>query len=223
MEKRMEGKVAIITDGTCEIGQSIAILLAKHSAKLVLSGINIENGLKIVSEIGPQAVFVPADITKEIDCQRVIQTAMDKYGKVDLLINNLAIHPEANIINTTEKLWDQVMSVNLRGAFFYCKHVLPIMQKQKGGSIINIGSQYARGGKPDYFAYSVSNGALLTMTRTIARVYAQDGIRANWISLEYDIKKRTREQVQSIVNAILYLTSDKSSQVTGTEVPFIEL
>jgi len=214
----MEGKVAIITDGTCEIGRDIAIFLAKHSAKLVLSGKNVEGGLKIVSEIGSQAVFVPADITKEIDCQKVIQTAINKYGTVDLLINNLAIYPKSDILDTTEDLWDEVMSVNLRGAFFYCKHVLPVMQKQKRGSIINICSQYACDGDPNYFAYSVSNGALLTMTKTIAGVYAQDGVRVNWISLEYEIMSRTRKQIESVVNAILYLTSDKSSQVTGTEI-----
>jgi len=249
MEKRMDNKVAIVTGGTSGIGRGIAVLLAKEGAKIVVAGRNSQAGSEVVREIsdlGGQAVFVRTDITKESDCQRLINTAVDSYGTVDVLVNNAGIFPRSEILETTEELWDRVMAVNLKGAFFCCKHVIPVMKEQKKGAIVNIGSTHAWGARrPDIFAYSISKGGLLTLTKNLAKAYAQDHIRVNWITVGWVMtpgeiattqeqegkdKNWLREQgkdlpmgrfqtPEDIAYTVLYLASDESSQVTGAEIP----
>lgn len=249
MEKRMEGKVAVVTGSTSGIGRGIAVLLARESAKVVVAGRNSEAGSEVVQEIrdlGRQAIFAQTDITKESDCQRLIRTAVDSYGTVDVLVNNAGIFPRAEILDTSERLWDQVLAVNLKGAFFCCKHVIPIMKKRRNGAIINIGSTHAYGARrPDIFAYSISKGGLLTLTRNLAKAHASGGIRVNWVTVGWVMtpgeiattqqqegkdEKWLQEQgeklpmgrfqtPEDIAYTVLYLASDESSQVTGAEIP----
>ncbi len=247
MEKRVEGKVAIVTGGTSGIGRGIASMLARESAKVVVVGRNSEAGAEVVQgicKLGGQAIFVQTDITKESDCQQLINTAVDSYNTIDILVNCAGIFPRAEILDTSEELWDQVLGVNLKGVFFCCKHVIPIMKERKNGAIINVGSMHAYGGSPNLFAYSISKGGLLTLTKNMARAYAHDGIRVNWVTvgwvatpgevairkMEERDEKYLQEQgkrmplgrlqtPEDIAYAVLYLASDESSQVTGAEIP----
>jgi len=244
---RLDNKVAIITGSTGGIGQGIAEMFAQESAKVVISGRNSETGEEVARNIrdsGGEAVFIHTDVTKESDCQNLIQKTLELYDKIDVFVNNAGIFPRGNILETIEELWDQIMAVNLKGAFFCCKHVIPVMQKQKKGSIINIGSSHAWSGFGNIFAYSVSKGGLLTLTKNLARAHGRDGIRVNWITVGWvltpgekvmrKLDGQSEDQVEEegkrmplgrlqtpedIAYAAVYLASDESSQVTGAEIP----
>lgn len=247
MRNRMKDKVAIITGSTSGIGRGIAILLAKESAKVVIVGRNSKSGLEVIQKIqnfGGEARFLQTDITKEEDCKRLIQTAVDSYGTIDVLVNNAGIFPRSDLETTTEELWDQVMAVNVKGAFFCCKYAIPVMLKQKKGSIVNIGSTHAYGARrPGIFAYSISKGGLLALSRTLAKTYAHEGIRVNWVTVGWvitpgeiavtetegkdeewlkeqgkDLPMGRHQTPEDIAYTVLYLASDESSQVTGAEV-----
>jgi len=244
---RLDNKVAIVTGSTGGIGQGIAEMFAQESAKVVISGRNSETGEEVARNIrdsGGEVVFIQTDVSKESDCQNLIQKTVELYDKIDVFVNNAGIFPRGNILETSEELWDQIMAVNLKGAFFCCKHVIPVMQKQKKGSIINIGSSHAWSGFSNIFAYSVSKGGLLTLTKNLAREHAKDGIRVNWITVGWvltpgekvmrKLDGQSEDQVEEegkrmplgrlqtpedIAYAAVYLASDESSQVTGAEIP----
>jgi NAD(P)-dependent dehydrogenase (short-subunit alcohol dehydrogenase family) len=244
---RLDNKVAIITGSTGGIGQGIAEMFAQESAKVVISGRNSETGEEVARNIrdsGGEAVFIQTDVSKESDCQNLIQKTVELYDKIDVFVNNAGIFPRGNILETSEVLWDRIMAVNLKGAFFCCKHVIPIMQKQKKGSIINIGSSHAWSGFGNIFAYSVSKGGLLTLTKNLARAHGRDSIRVNWITVGWvltpgekvmrKLDGQSEDQVEEegkrmplgrlqtpedIAYAAVYLASDESSQVTGAEIP----
>jgi NAD(P)-dependent dehydrogenase (short-subunit alcohol dehydrogenase family) len=161
-----------------------------------------------------------------------------------VLVNNAGIFPSASLEETTAELWDAVFTVNVRGAFLCCRAAVPVMQRQHSGVIINIGSTLPFRGSTDRFAYAASKGALLTLTRGLAQVYAKDRIRANWITVGWvaspgEIELRSaihgdgqsflageashrpfgrHEDVQDIAAGVLYLASDEASHVTGCEL-----
>lgn len=243
----MENKVTIITGSTSGIGKGISLLFAKERAKVVIVGRNMEAGLEVVKEIqnyGGDAIFVQTDITNESECRNLIKTAVDSYGTVDVLVNNAGIFPRGEVMDTKEELWEQVMAVNLKGAFFCCKYAIPIMQKQGKGSIVNIGSTHAYGARrPGIFAYSVSKGGLLALSRNLSQAYADKGIRVNWITVGWVItpgeiavtkmegkdeewlKEQGKElpmgrhqTTEDIACTALYLASDESANLTGAEI-----
>lgn len=247
MGNRLIDKVAIVTGSTSGIGRGIAVLMARESARVVIVGRNTEAGGDIVREIqnfGGEAKFIQTDVTKEEDCKRLVQKTVDFYGTVDILVNNAGIFPRSDLENTTEEMWDHVMAVNAKGAFFCCKYAVPLMLKQKKGSIINIGSTHAYGARrPGIFAYSISKGTLLALSRTLAKTYAHEGIRVNWVTVGWvitpgeiavtemegkneewlkeqgkDLPMRRHQTPEDIANAVIYLASDESSQVTGCEM-----
>lgn len=244
---RLDSKVAIITGSTGGIGQGIAEMFAKESAKVVISGRNPETGKETargIRDSDGEATFIQADVTRESDCINLIQRTVELYDKIDVFVNNAGIFPRGNILETSEELWDQIMSVNLKGAFFCCKHVIPIMKKQRKGSIINVGSSHAWSGFGNIFAYSVSKGGLLTLTKNLAREHAKDGVRVNWVTVGWVLTPgekvmrrldgQSEDEVieegklmplgrlqtpEDIAYTAVYLASDESSMVTGAEIP----
>lgn len=243
---RVEGKVVIVTGGATGIGRGISEILAREGARVVIANRSVETGRSAetaIREAGGEVLFVPTDITREEDCRRLVETAVERYGKLDALVNNAGIFPRSELEETTEELWDQIFDVNLKGAFFCCKYAVPHLRANGGGSIVNIGSANAYVGAPNLFAYSIAKGGMITMTRNLANALAKDRIRTNFVNpgwvitdTEVDIQALEghdeawledaarkmplgRHQVPEDAGyLVLFLVSDEANQVNGEQI-----
>lgn len=248
MGNRLAGKVVIVTGATKGIGKGIAQMCAGEGANVVISGRNEKDGMQVVQDIKEKyrmdALFVKADISREEACKQLIEDTVAHFGRVDGLVNNAGIFPRGSILDTTEELFDSIFDVNIKGAFFCTKYALGSMLRTGGGSIVQIGSTNGFKGQKDLAAYSCSKGAMLTLNRHIAANYGEERIRSNWITVgwvasEGEIELHERmgmnfEQLKELAKdvipsgrmqtaedmayGVIYLLSDESSQVTGTEL-----
>lgn len=241
---RLQDKVAVITGGASGIGYHTAILFAKEGASVVVADVNDDGGEKTVKEIvdaGGQATYVHTDVSKASDCEAMIKVAEETYGKLNILFNNAGImhSQDDDAINTEEDIWDLTMAINVKGVFFGCKYGIPALRRAGGGSIINTASFVALlGAATPQLAYTASKGAVLSMTRELAVIHAQENIRVNALCpgplrtellmsfLNTEEKKRRRlvhvpmgrfGEAKEMAQATLYLASDESSYVTGSE------
>jgi NAD(P)-dependent dehydrogenase (short-subunit alcohol dehydrogenase family) len=240
---RLEGKVAIITGGARGQGATEARMFAREGAKVVIGDVRDELGMQVeaeIRELGGEAVYLHLDVTSQDDWDRAIQTAEDRFGKVDALVNNAAIVLRKNIEETTGEDWDNIMEVNAKGVFLGTRAAIPAMRRAGGGSIINISSisGLVSIGPPAYIA---TKGAVRLFTKSTAIQHAADNIRANSIhpgSVDTDMRRdgltsQTPEEIQARVDQIplgrvgttedisygaLFLASDESSFMTGSEL-----
>jgi NAD(P)-dependent dehydrogenase (short-subunit alcohol dehydrogenase family) len=184
----LAGRVAVITGGTQGLGETVARLFAARGAGgLVISGRNAERGKAVASELtkeGCRTLFVRAELQKVADCRRVIAQADKAFGRVDILVNSGASTDRGTITDTTPELYDTIMDVNVKGPFFLIQEAVKVMQREnRGGAIINILSMSAHGGQPFLTPYSVSKGALLTLTKNVAYALMADRIRVNGLTI----------------------------------------
>jgi NAD(P)-dependent dehydrogenase (short-subunit alcohol dehydrogenase family) len=243
MAGRMAGKVVIVTGAAQGIGRGCADLLAAEGARVVIGDVQAEPGAAAVAAIraaGGQATFQAADVRDEGQCAALCAAAVAAYGRLDALVNNVGWFPRATLEETTTELWEAVLQVNLRSAFYCCKHAAPHLRAAGGGSIINIGSIHGVQGLPNLVAYAAAKGGLLALTRTLAGALAPDRIRVNyvipgWALTEGELalheargtppaelerfgagQRLGRHQTpRDTAYAVLYLASDESPQVTG--------
>lgn len=239
---RVKGKIAIVTGGALGMGRSHSMLLAKEGAKVVVTDINEQAGQQTVEDIkkeGGEAVFIKHDVANDADWKKVIQFALDTYGKVDVLVNNAGILIMKPVNETTEEEWDKIFSINAKGVFLGCKYILPAMQKAGGGSIVNISSIYGIVGAPSAAAYEATKGAVRLLTKAAAVDYVQYNIRVNSVHpgvIRTEMTKDLLAQGESakallgptllpraaepseVSYAVLFLASDESSFMTGSEV-----
>ena len=179
---RLEGKVAIISGGARGMGAEEARMFAREGAKVVIGDMLETEGMAVVAEIGEaggEALFVRLDVTDESSWQSAVKAAVERFGKVDILVNNAAILRTQGLLETTEEIWDEVMDVNSKGTFLGVKSVIPEMRKAGGGSIINISSGAGITGSQRNTAYHASKGAVRIFTKSAAIQYAGENIRVN--------------------------------------------
>ena len=240
---RLEGKVAIITGGARGQGATEARMFAQEGAKVVIGDIRDELGMQVeaeIRELGGEAVYLHLDVANAGDWQRAVETAEERFGKVDVLVNNAAIVLRKDIEETTGEDWDNIMEVNAKGVFLGTRAVIPAMRRAGGGSIINISSisGLVSIGPPAYIA---TKGAVRLFTKSTAIQHASDNIRANSIhpgSVDTDMRRegmgsQTPEEIQARIDQIplgrvgttedisygaLFLASDESSFMTGSEL-----
>lgn len=241
---RLTGKVALITGAGSGIGRETSLLFAAEGAKVVAVDVNDAAGEETVAMIkkqGGDAVYAHADVSKAADCEKMVHSAEQSFGKLNVLFNNAGImhSDDDNAVTTTEAVWDLTMNVNLKGVFLGCKYGIPAIKRAGGGSIINTASFVAIvGAATPQIAYTTSKGGVLAMTRELAVVHARENIRVNALCpgplhtellmkfLNTEEKKQRRlvhvpmgrfGEAKEMAQAALYLASDESSYVTGTE------
>ncbi|HOG48618.1 MAG TPA: SDR family NAD(P)-dependent oxidoreductase, partial [Anaerolineae bacterium] len=184
---RLAGKVAVVTGATSGIGRAIATVFAREGAMIVASGRSMERGNAVVEEIrkaGGAASFVRADLANPEDVQALIEAASRIYGKLNILVNDGGYFSLSNyqpVVDTPVDEWDKTLAVNLRAAFVACKHAIPPMIAQGGGSIVNVSSIGGLIAFPRFAAYVASKGGLQQLTKSIALDYGRHNIRANLV------------------------------------------
>ncbi len=240
---RLDGKVAIISGGARGQGATEALMMAREGARVVFGDVLDEEGRKVeaeIQELGLEATYVHLDVTSEDDWRAAIDTAVSRYGKLNVLVNNAGILIRKSIEETTVEDWDRIMAVNAKGVFLGTKHAIPAMRQAGGGSIVNISSTAglvgSLNGSPSYTA---TKGAVRLLTKSTAVQYAKDNIRCNSVHpgpidtpmiqdtlsdpalLEERMRRLPLKRVgttEDIAYGVLYLASDESSFVTGAEL-----
>jgi NAD(P)-dependent dehydrogenase (short-subunit alcohol dehydrogenase family) len=244
MAGRLENKVALITGAGSGIGRESALLFSAEGAAVVVVDRDDNAGgttVDAVRRAGGRAVYVHADVSRTDDCARMIATAEAEFGRLNVLFNNAGIMDsrDDDAVSTDEGVWDLTMNVNAKGVFLGCKHGIPALRRAGGGSIINTASFVAiLGAATPQIAYTASKGAVLALTRELAVVHARENIRVNALCpgplrtemlmkfLDTEQKKQRRlvhipvgrfGLATEIARAALFLASDESSFVTGTD------
>ena len=234
---RLDDKVAIVTGGARNIGAVYARALAAEGARVVVADVlDGAPAARAIEEAGGQAVSVEVDVSREGDTLRMTETAMDAFGRIDILVNNAAIYLSINrrpFYEISAEEWDRVTAVNIKGVFLCAKAVFPHMRDQGGGKIINISSNTVMAGTPDFLHYIASKSALVGMTRSMARELGTHGINVNAIApglVEHEgqtvpgeisasrVRARSiqrRQTPEDLTGALLYLASPDSDFVTG--------
>jgi NAD(P)-dependent dehydrogenase (short-subunit alcohol dehydrogenase family) len=185
---RLAGKVAIVTGGAKGIGRHYSQALAEAGARVMIA--DIADGKDAASEIAAKSgansvASATFDVSDEAQVKKLVVQTMERFGQIDVLVNNAALYANLSPAKATEidvALWDQVMAVNVRGAFLMVKHVVPHMQAKKSGKIINIASGTAYKGIPRMLHYVTSKGAIVAFTRALSRELGGDGIAVNTLA-----------------------------------------
>lgn len=235
----LKGKTAIITGSGRGIGRAIALAMAAQGANIVVNDVNMESAGEVVTEIeamGRQAIAVKADVTVEEQVKAMIETCINRFGKLDILVNNAGIIQTAPVTEIDGKDWDRVMEVNLKGVFLCCKAALAPMKAQHGGKIINIASVAGKrgGGLLGNSCYSASKGGVIAFTKSLARESGPFGINVNAITPAFTDTEMTRSiapdkkefiikmlplgrvgQPSDIAGAVCFLASSMSDYMTG--------
>jgi NAD(P)-dependent dehydrogenase (short-subunit alcohol dehydrogenase family) len=242
---RLKGKVAIITGAGSGLGRAAALLFAREGARIVVAAHRENDGeqtLKLIKEGGGDAILVRVDVTKATDLENAVKAAVDKYGKLDIMLNNAGTPgPGKLIADITEEEWNRVLAVNLTGVFLGTKYAIPEMLKGGGGVIINVSSVAAVSPRRYTGAYSAAKAALIQLTRVTALEYARKNIRANCIlpgpidtpfftkvaggdpNKIAAFKEKVLKEVplgrfaqpEEIARVALFLASDEASYITG--------
>jgi meso-butanediol dehydrogenase/(S,S)-butanediol dehydrogenase/diacetyl reductase len=250
MASRLTGKVAVVTGGGGGIGSAIVELFCREGASVLAVDKNSALVASIAANLrsaipGAQVESFTADISDYDQVASSIAAVVNRFGSVDVVVNNAAIRNVATIENTDRKDWDALIAVNLLGAVNVCKAALPEMRKSKKGSVVNVSSVFGVMGRENWGIYDATKAALISLTRTLACEEAKHGIRANSVSVastltpytitraqqvreisEQDLRNEVRKdnllgrwaQPMEMAYPVLWLASEEASYITGTNI-----
>jgi len=229
-------KVAIVTGAGHGIGESIARTFAANGYKVVIAEIDVENGERVLSEIletGCDAIFVKTDVSSLSDLEILMKTTVEKFGRIDVLINNAGLSEFFDPLTISESKWDRVLNTNLKGIFFASREAVKFMKESGGGAIVNIASTRALMSEPNSEAYAASKGGILALTHAMAASFSKYQVTVNailpgWIETgdyealrEIDHSQHLSGRVgrpEDIARACLYLTAHENNFITGTQL-----
>lgn len=241
---RFQDKRVVITGGVGGIGQALVRLFAQQGGRILFTDRSEEDCADFAASLDNGDIeidFIAADLRKKIDCERVISTALETMGGVDILLNNAGVIPRGTIVETSDDMWFTALDINLTAVFYLCREVIPNMRENGGGAIVNTSSAWGLYPGPGHLAYCTSKGALAAMTRNLGRDHAEDGIRVNavcpnevdtpmlrsgfvrrGIDPDNGIEELGRTvplghvaKPEEIANVIAFLASDESSYICG--------
>ena len=234
---KLKDRVALVTGGAQGIGKAVALLLARNGADVVISDINLEKAeetAKEIETIGRKASAIKVDVANLDQVESMVETILQQFGHVDILINNAGITRDKLILRMTEEEWDAVLNINLKGTFNCTKAVVRHMSKQRRGKIVSIASVVGEMGNAGQANYAASKAGVIGFTKTIAREFAQRGINVNAIAPGYietpmteALPEKAKEELkrmipmerlgkpEDVAEAVLFLVSEASSYITG--------
>jgi len=238
----LAGKVALVTGAGSGIGQGCAQYLAEAGARVVIIDINQSAGEATRAEIGDGALFIRADVSSSDDCRHAIEEIVDRFGRINILVNSAGVIRRKSVVDLSEEEWDLVLDVSLKGTYLMSKYVIPVMERT-GGSIVNIASGWGLKGGPQAAAYCAAKGGVVNLTRAMAIDHGPQNIRVNCVcpgdvdtpllrseavQLGADTDKFMAEAADrplarvgtplDIAKAVYFLVSDLSPWVTGAVV-----
>ena len=238
--ERLRGKRSIVTGAGSGIGRAIALRFAAEGARVVISDVDEEAAARVAAEAGGETLVRKTDVTSTSEVETLVQTSVEEWGGLDVMVNNAGIGVAGTTTVTTEEDYERVMDVCLRGTFLGMKHAIPAIRDSEGGSVINLSSVAALVGIADRAVYSAAKGAILAITRAAAIDHVEEGVRVNciapgtvdtpWIgriTAGYDDPEEARRNMQArqphgrlvtpeeIAAMAAYLASDESASVIG--------
>lgn len=239
---RLKGKVTIVTGAGTGIGRATVLRFVAEGAKVV-AGVYQPHEAEQFRD--PAIATVVCDVTREASAQELVNTAVERFGGLDVLVNNAGIVIMANVEETSDEEWNRILDVNLRGLFYCAKHAVPEMLRRGGGAMVNVSSINGIRGNHRLFAYSASKGGVVAATMSLALDYAPRNIRVNCVCpatiADTPMVAQTFEEAadpdlhhqyllakhplgrlgrsDEVANAILFLASDESSFITGVTLP----
>lgn len=234
----MKDKIAVVTGGSRGIGKAICLKLAKEGANIVFNYVVNENAAKETAneckDFGVEVITVQGDVSKPEDCKKIIDTAIENFGKVDILVNNAGITRDNILMMMSDEEFDDVISTNLKGTYLMMKQVARPMMKKRYGRIINLSSVVGIMGNPGQVNYAASKAGVIGMTKSFAKEIATKGVTVNAVAPGFIITDMTKEisenaanainaqipmqrrgEPSDIANAVSFLAKEESSYITG--------
>jgi len=243
---RLQGKVCIVTGGGSGLGRVTCLLFALEEAKVAVADRDAgaaERTASEAAELGAETLALAVDVARSADCERMVEATVERFGALDVLVNNAGYGITGDVVDTSEEDWDALMATNLKGVFLCSKYAIPAMRRRGGGAIVNIASSVSAVGIADRAAYVASKGGVLALTRAMALDHVGDNIRVNCVapgtmaSPYYDEMLRRADDPEAmrreledrqvmrrlgrpeeVAYAVLYLACDESSFCTGSMV-----